>query len=131
MSLNIVTRETRPMCFEISLDGRLDTETHKQMEGAVDLIFESTVKGVRVDLQNLEYISSMGLRAILMAAKRSKAQNATFVLARPQPQVKAVLDIANMLPSQTVFASVEEADCYFDKIQMKKISDADGSGPTE
>lgn len=123
MPLNIRTKEKKPMFFELSLEGRLDMVTYKQLEAAFDIIFQSTVKGVSVDLEQLEYINSMGLRVIFATAKRAKAANATFVLTRPQPQVKAILDIANALPSQAIFTSIEEADRYFDKIQRKKLDD--------
>ena len=123
MPLSIRSRESHPTYFELSLDGRLDTETYQQLQSAVDMIFESVVRGVRLDFDKLEYISSMGLRVIFMAAKKAKAQDATFVISRPQPQVKAILDIANALPSQSIFASIEEADRYFDSIQKKTLSD--------
>ena len=131
MPLSIRSRESHPMYFELSLDGRLDMETYEQLQAAVDMMFESTVKGVRLDMDGLEYINSMGLRVIFMAAKKAKAQGATFVISRPQPQVKAILDIANALPAQSIFASIEEADRYFDNIQKKKLEDLKDASPAD
>ena len=127
MSLTIKTTEKQPMFFELSLEGRLDMDTYEQLQAAVDILFESTVKGISLDLNQLEYINSMGLRVIFMTAKKVKSQNGTFVVTRPQPQVKAILDIANALPSQSIFASIEEADRYFDNIQKKKLEDMEES----
>ena len=129
MPLKISTRECHPMCFELALDGRLDMETHAQLQAAVDMIFASAVKAVRLDLDKLEYINSMGLRVLFMASKKAKAQNATFVIVRPQPQVKAILDIAKALPSQAIFRSLEEADRYFDTIQKKTLSEIEDASP--
>jgi anti-sigma B factor antagonist len=123
MSLNIHTKEKHPMCFELSLEGRLDMDTHEQLQSVVDMLFDSTVKGINFHLEGLEYINSMGLRVIFKTAKKAKSVGATFVLTSPQPQVKAILDIANALPAQSIFSSMEEADRYFDTIQKKTLSD--------
>ena len=121
MSLKIQVQESRPMHFVISLEGRLDTQTHQQLQATLEMVFETPVRGIQLDLHALDYISSMGLRAIMMAAKKSKAQGTAFVLLRPQPPVRAVLDIANALPRQAIFASIEEADRYFDAIQKAEL----------
>lgn len=121
MPLKIHTREKKPMFFEIGLEGRLDMTTYEQLQSSIDFIFGSPVKAIQFDMAELEYINSMGLRVIFMAAKKAKAQGATFLVTRPQPQIRAILDIANALPSQSVFSSIEEADRYFDAIQKKSL----------
>ena len=58
-----------------------------------------------LDLQDLEYISSAGLRVLMMAAKQVKAQGGRIALATPQPVVKEILEISrfnlvfDLLPS--------------------------------
>ncbi|NQV35752.1 MAG: STAS domain-containing protein [Phycisphaeraceae bacterium] len=110
--------ERKPMIFEISVDGRLDTETYKQMNAYFESLFENTVKGIQISMEKLEYISSMGLRSLLEVQKKAKAMGCPLVVTNPQLQVKAVLDIAKILPPQQIFASIEEADRYFDAIQQ-------------
>lgn len=131
MPLKIHSQEKKPMCFEIGLEGRLDMTTYEQLQANLDFLFQSTVKGIIFDMAQLEYINSMGLRVILMTAKKAKSQGATFLVIRPQPQVKAILDIANALPAQSIFSSVAEADRYFDAIQKKKLGDIKDAGKTD
>jgi anti-sigma B factor antagonist len=125
MSLHINHSERNPMIFEVSLHGRLDTETYKQMDSYFELMFDSPVKGIQINMDKLEYISSMGLRSLLMVHKKAKAEGCWLVVSAPQPQVKAVLDIAKVLPDQQIFASVEEADKYFDAIQKQVLEKGD------
>ncbi len=120
MPLKLKTRERKPSYFEVELVGQLDTHTHQQLEQNIEFLFESPVRGLQLNLDQLEYISSMGLRVVLMTAKRCQAAGAAFMLANLQPSIKAVFDIAAAVPMDSIFASVEEADEYFDRIQREK-----------
>jgi anti-anti-sigma factor len=70
-----------------------------------------------VDLQNLEYISSAGLRSLFKAKKRASTEGGNLLLVNPQPQVKKVFDIIKALPTESIFTSEEELDSYLDKMQ--------------
>lgn len=119
MSLKVTMKERRPTYFEISLSGRLDTTTYLQLDRTLEMAFENMVRGLQLNFADLEYISSMGLRMVLKAMKMAKAANAPFMVVNMQPQIEAVFKIANALPSQSVFSSVEEADRYYENIQAK------------
>ena len=47
-----------------------------------------------LDLSALEYISSAGLRVLMLAAKQAKAAGGRIVLAAAQPVVKEILEIS-------------------------------------
>ncbi len=117
MSLKIKSSEERPQCFVIKLEGRLDTETHQQFAAMVDMVFGTPVQAVTLDVGELDYMSSMGLRVLMQLMKRLKAQKAPLLVINPKDSIKAVLEIANVLPSMSLFASVAEADTYLDNIQ--------------
>jgi hypothetical protein len=46
-----------------------------------------------------------------------------FLMVNLQPQIKKVFDIAQALPGEAVFSSVEEADEYFDAMQKKALEE--------
>jgi anti-anti-sigma factor len=71
------------------------------------------------DLSRLDYISSMGLRMLMMVSRALKSQGSTLLLTNVQPPVQTVIDIGNALPRESVFASVEEADRYLDLMQRR------------
>jgi len=60
-----------------------------------------------------------GIRVILKTQKALKQRNGRVVLMNLQPQVKKVFEIINVLPSLSVFASIEELDQYLDHVQRK------------
>ena len=79
----------------VSLQGRLDGSTSASADKhLVDLEKQSEPKAVLLDLSQLDYMSSAGLRVLLMAAKRAKAGGAKLALAEPQDGVKQVLEIS-------------------------------------
>jgi len=117
MDLQILSRERKPCFFELSLTGRLDTTTHKQLEQMVELLLANPIQGLVLDLAQLDYISSMGLRVIFQAMKDLKARGAEFMMTNMQPQIKRIFEIANIVPESSVFTSVEEADRYYEMIQ--------------
>lgn len=57
----------------LELEGRLDTTTSKELEVEVNTSFEGKTEVV-MDFSNLVYLSSAGLRVILMAQKRMNKQ---------------------------------------------------------
>ncbi len=118
--LNIDTREKSAGVFEVALDGRLDNLTYERLEKTLKPILAKSPRAMQFDMEGLNYISSMGLSVMLQTMKTLNAMNGRIMLTRLQPRVRKVFEIANLLPEQSVFASVDEADRYFDAIQRKE-----------
>lgn len=76
----------------VKLIGRLDTMTSSTLEDALDGIIEDTVNLV-FDMENLEYISSAGLRIILSAQKLLSKKGGNVSIINCQPDVKEVFSI--------------------------------------
>lgn len=55
--------------LKITLKGRLDTNTSPSLEDAINNL-DGDVKDLVLDLKELEYISSAGLRVLLAAQKK-------------------------------------------------------------
>lgn len=120
MALLINQVEKKIGCFEIALTGRLDNETSPRLLGVVNSLFQNRVVALQFNLRGLDYVSSAGLRVILMAMKAAKKVNAHFMVMEMQEPVKKVFEIAQMVPMNEIFASVKEADDYFDEIQRRE-----------
>ncbi len=121
MSLKIAVSQKAPGYHELALDGRLDTETHAQLDAALKKLPVTGARGVRLNLTNLTYISSMGLRVVMKLMKELRDQKAIFQMVNVQPQIKKVFDIAAALTTEAVFKSVAEADAYLDTMQKKVL----------
>lgn len=77
----------------LSLHGRVDSAVAKGFEDAVLGGFEDGNK-VIIDFSMLDYISSAGLRVILMAAKKLKTSSGLLHLCGMKPHIKEVFDIS-------------------------------------
>src|SRR5215471_7784486 len=92
----------------VALKGRLDSQTYQQCEQRLDPLLGSSTRVFVLDLAELDYLSSMGLRVLMKTTKTLAGHGAKCFLTRLQPPVRAVIDIAKALPAQNIFASVEE-----------------------
>ena len=106
----------------VEVGGRLDTHTYGELDDRLTLVLAAKVTSLVLDLAQLDYISSAGVRSIFRARKLLAAGGGTLVIANAQPQVQKVFDIVKAVPLSEIFRSVEEADAYLDKIQKKIVS---------
>jgi anti-sigma B factor antagonist len=117
MPLSVSVTEKEPGVLTLAPVGSIDTTTYSILEEQVDSILGKSPKVLVFEMHGVDYISSAGIRVILKAQKALRAAGAKMMLVRLQPKVKKVFDIIHALPSQQIFASVEELDAYLDKIQ--------------
>ena len=93
----------------VSPFGRIDNETSPTFQARLlDRVDLATAK-VIVDAAGIDYMSSAGLRALMMAAKRSKAQSGRFVIVALTPIVKEIFAISRFFHVVTVFDTRDEA----------------------
>ncbi len=93
----IMMKETHGEVMLISLAGKLDSMTAQTFEQ--DLLGQIAQGRVRlvIDFSQLNYISSAGLRVILMAAKRIKVASGKLVLSGMQTHIREVFEISGFL----------------------------------
>ncbi|MBY0557900.1 MAG: STAS domain-containing protein [Burkholderiaceae bacterium] len=81
----------------LQLSGRLDSATASGFEKPLQDLFNLPGSRVLLDFSALDYISSAGLRVVLMAAKRAKLAQGALLLCSLQPQVRDVFEISGFL----------------------------------
>ena len=87
--------------------GRLDSNSGPVFEKELLGYIESGSRRLLLDLSDLTYISSAGLRVVLVAAKRMKAAGGKLVLASLSAQVAEVFEISGF---STLFATFPNRD---------------------
>lgn len=88
--------------------GRLDNETSAEFQ--VKLLYTVAESArVLIDLSGVEYISSAGLRALMMASKKSKATDVRLAVAALTPMVKEIFAISRFSLIVEVFDTMAEA----------------------
>ena len=121
MSLKITIEEKKPGVFVAKLEGRLDSSTCPACEEKIKPLLKKGTRALLLDLKNLEYISSMGLRIILAAQKALHGPGRHVLLLHVQPQVAKVFDLADILPKTSIFDSVESADIFLEAVQNREL----------
>jgi anti-anti-sigma factor len=74
----------------LEVNGRVDTSTSEQLQEVI-LAALHKEKHVTVDFANVPYLSSAGLRALLLGHKQALSKGALMELANPTDFVKSVL----------------------------------------
>ena len=65
--------------IQIKIDGRVDTTTSPQLHNAILLAFQKGNKLV-LDFSDVEYVSSAGLRALLIGQKTANSKGGSMTL---------------------------------------------------
>lgn len=93
----------------LSLTGRLDGLSSPEIERQVQALIGSGVRTLIFDLSGLEYVSSAGLRVLLLAAKQSKAAGGGARFASLSPPVQHIFQISGLLAALEIHPTVESA----------------------
>ncbi len=93
----------------ISLSGRLDAHSANDVEAKLNSMIDAAQAQLVVSLEELEYISSSGLRVLLVALKKAGKQQGDIRLTSLRPYVKEVFDIAGFTPLFKIFDKEEDA----------------------
>lgn len=122
MALQIDITQGEFGTYKIKLTGILDTSTYQDFDEALKpALADPAARALRLEMQDLTFISSMGLGTVVKARKAIEAKGGVLVMVGAQPQVAKVFEIVRLLPKETVFANREEADQYLAIIQQKVV----------
>ncbi len=90
-------------------DGRLDQDSAAEFQERLVQAVSGGAQAVIVDFSKIPYISSVGLRAIMIAAKQSKADGVSLSVAQLVPTVNEIFEISRFNYVVTIFESLREA----------------------
>lgn len=89
MNINIIRNDEKTV---ITLSGRLDTTTSPKLQEI--LMSEiNDIKQIEIDFARLSYVSSAGLRVLLMGEKAAKAKGCRQTIVNVPPDVMEVFEI--------------------------------------
>ena len=77
----------------VTLEGRLDTVTSSEFEKNLNPYFQMQGIELILDCASMEYISSAGLRVVLMAHKSITAKSGRFIIRNLSNEVRSVFDM--------------------------------------
>ena len=99
------TNEVKVLAFE----GRLDTQTSPDAQQQLTRLIEEGATKILVNLEKVDYISSAGLRVLLVVAKQLKTTDGELRICSLNEVVKEVFDISGFDLILPISASESEA----------------------
>jgi anti-anti-sigma factor len=96
-----ITQTQEGQIHIFTLAGRLDTNTAPELQAKLIPVFD-TAKEVILDFTDIAYVSSAGLRVLLMGHKTAKAAKSTMALRNVSEEVTEVLEMTGFLSMLTV-----------------------------
>ena len=100
--------ETKGNTTIVNLNGRLDTSNYTELE---EKLLKIITKGsaILVDCAGLDYISSSGLRVLLLALKKAELTDSKLALCSLQDRIMEIFKISAFDSIFTIFQNQEEA----------------------
>jgi anti-anti-sigma factor len=109
--MTIVTIERKQLSDQVVflVSGRMDAENAPQFEQQCRACIAEGLTGLVVDLGELKYVSSMGLRSFVSVGKTLQDKGGALRICRLNGLVKQVFEITGLLGTFPVYESVEAA----------------------
>ncbi|MGZ5011525.1 MAG: STAS domain-containing protein [Methylobacter sp.] len=106
--MDLQTR-TEGNAIVVTLSGRLDAVTAPEFEKSIRELIDSGNSRIVVDFDQLDYISSAGLRGLLLMAKLLNAKGGQSCLVNVKGNVRSVFDMCGFCSVFKMENSVAEA----------------------
>jgi anti-sigma B factor antagonist len=93
----------------IGITGRLDTTTYALLEKRLSDLVEGNHDRILLDCAGMDYISSSGLRILLMTLKKITLAKGKFALCGLQENIREIFEISGFTSIFKIYASQDEA----------------------
>jgi anti-anti-sigma factor len=105
-----ITTNQYKRCDLVTATGRIDSQTAPQLEETLKTIAEDGRFNIILDLSQVSFVSSAGLRVMIATQKTCKRWNrGELVLASVPQRIYETLDLAGFVPLFEFFDEVVEA----------------------
>ena len=95
--------------YIIKLGGRLDSNTYPGFEEKITRVIKEGAHHLVIDFENIEYLSSAGVRVVLNATKNLEGRAGRLVLCSMSDYIKEIFEIAGFDSFLSIVANVDEA----------------------
>ncbi len=96
-----------------TVSGRVDSVNSREFEKELGAIADAGATNIILDCSGLSYISSAGLRVLLITIRKLNQAGGQLSLANMNPNIQEVLEVSGFVMLTKVFDSVEDAQKAF------------------
>jgi anti-sigma B factor antagonist len=94
----------------VTVSGRVDSSTAPELDEVLGAIVDAGRFRICMDLENLDYLSSAGIKVLISTLKTCKRWNrGDLRLANVPPRIAEVFDLAGLTPLFKIYPTLAEA----------------------
>ena len=113
MSTLAIETDITPGVSIIKVKGRVDSETAPQLDKALLKLLADGQNKIVLNLEGVDYISSMGLRSLVRGLKGARGAGGDLRLVSVPEAIMVLLRTVGMLQIFKMFSTTEEATAGF------------------
>jgi anti-anti-sigma factor len=104
-----INEQKTDQCVIIGITGRLDTTNYSILEKKLMDLIDTHQDRILVDCSKMDYVSSSGLRILLMALKKITMVKGKFVLCGLQENIREIFEISGFTNIFEIYTTQDEA----------------------
>jgi anti-anti-sigma factor len=110
--MEIIVSDFGTIAKRVTLDGKLDIAGAEQLELPLAAV-AGTKRNIVVDMASVDFISSLGIRHLVLAAKTVGRSSCRLILLDPKPDVTEALVTAGLTDLLPIVRSEDDARAAF------------------
>lgn len=97
----------------VTVAGRIDSSNAAEFDKVLKDVMENGEQHLVINMQDIDYMSSAGLRTLVSALRECKKKRGDVRLSSPSDRVKEVLDLSGLYSMFTTYPTdIEAIDSY-------------------
>ena len=92
----LIEKEEYKRADYYAVSGRVDSSNYTELDAALKSSFDNGRHNLVVNLANVDYLSSAGLRSLVGGKRESKDKGGDLCISSPSARVNEVLDLAGL-----------------------------------
>jgi anti-anti-sigma factor len=104
----ILQKEQVGEVWVVTANGRLDGIYSSAFAREVEKLITSTNPKILIDFTDIDFVSSAGLRVLLLLVKKANASGGVFAFCSVNDQVRQVLDVSGFTPMFSIHSGCAE-----------------------
>ena len=96
--------------LKLTLNGRLDTLGAEPVQQVLDSYFNQHPKFIIMDMSGIDYISSAGIRVLLITAKETEARKGSLALVGLNPYCRELIVTTHITGMLSQFDTMDQAE---------------------
>ena len=109
--MNVITTLKEGLLI-LTLNGRFDTFGAGPVQQVLDAYFNQHPKFIIMDMANVDFMSSAGIRVLLIAAKEVDARKGVLALVNLNPYCRELITITHITGMLSQFDTMEQAEAF-------------------